>query len=47
LFLFITIFAGKSNTCHVLCTSTVGGGVANNLNDSSHLPQLAESFFVY
>jgi hypothetical protein len=25
---------------------TVGGGVANNINDASHLPHLAEFFFI-
>ena len=44
----LSIFAGKSKTInstllHVLCT--VGGGVANNLNDASHLPHLADVFF--
>ena len=32
----------KSTLLHVLCT--VGGGVANSLNDASHLPHLAELF---
>ena len=31
----------KSRLLHAL--RTVGGGVANNINDASHLPQLAES----
>jgi hypothetical protein len=34
----------KSTLLHVLCT--VGGGVANNLNDASHLPHSAESFLI-
>ena len=34
----------KSTLLHVLCT--VGGGVANNLNDASHLPHLAEYFLI-
>ena len=47
----LSIFAGKSKTMEnqqnqhfymFLCT--VGGGVANSLNDASHLPHLAELF---
>ena len=35
----------KSTLLHAL--RTVGGGVANNINDASHLPHLAESFLYY
>ena len=34
----------KSTLLHAL--RTVGGGVANNLHDASHLPHLAESFLI-
>ena len=34
----------KSTLLHAL--RTVGGGIANNLNDMSHLPHLAESFLI-
>ena len=34
----------KITILHALCT--VGGGVANNLNGASHLPHLAQSFWV-
>jgi hypothetical protein len=34
----------KSTLLHAL--RTVGDGVANNLNDASHLPHFAESFFI-
>ena len=39
-----TMEISKSTLLHALCT--VGGGVANNLNDASHLPHMTESFIM-
>ena len=37
--------SSKSTLLHVLCT--VGSGVANNLNDASHLPHLTKLLLLY
>ena len=41
--IFILMYS-KSTLLHAL--RTMGDGVANNLNDASHLPHLAESFLI-
>ena len=42
----LSIFAGKIKTIKSTLLDAVGDGVANNLNDASHLPHLAESFLI-